>query len=307
MSWIDTRRIIRSGFLNFSRSGVVSIASVLVVTVTLSVVTFLIFLQAVLSFSLSEIEDKVDITVYLTLNASQTSTETLVESIKTLPEVKEVTYLSREQALERFREEHKDDYLTLQALDELGDNPLGASLNIRAIETSQYEGIAKFLESPSALASDGSSIIEKVNYFQNKQIIDRLTNIIASARTIGLIVTLLLVVVSVIITFNTIRLTIYIAREEISVMRLVGAENKYITGPFMIEGVIYGVIASVVTMIIFLPITIWLGRSMTDFFGINLFNYYVDNFFQVFFIIVISGIFLGSLSSFLAIRKYLTK
>lgn len=307
MSWIDTRRIIRSGFLNFSRSGVVSIASVLVVTVTLSVVTFLIFLQAVLHYSLSEIEDKVDITVYLTLDASEENTTALIDSIEALPEVREVAYMTREEALDRFREEHKDDYLTLQALDELGENPLGASINIRAIETSQYEGIAKFLESPNALANDGTSIIEKVNYYQNKQIIDRLTNIISSARLIGLIVTLLLVVISVIITFNTIRLTIYIAREEISVMRLVGAENKYITGPFMIEGVIYGVIASIVTMILFLPVTIWLGRSMTDFFGINLFHYYVDNFFQVFFIILLCGVFLGSLSSFLAIRKYLTK
>lgn len=307
MSWIDTRRIIRSGFLNFSRSGVVSIASVLVVTVTLSVITFLIFLQAVLHYSLTEIEDKVDITVYLTLDASEENITALIGSIEALPEVKEVSYMTREEALDRFREEHKDDYLTLQALDELGENPLGASLNIRAVETSQYEGIAKFLESPNALANDGTSIIEKVNYYQNKQIIDRLTNIISSARLIGLIVTLLLVIISVIITFNTIRLTIYIAREEISVMRLVGAENKYITGPFMIEGVIYGVIASIVTMILFLPVTIWLGRSMTDFFGINLFHYYVDNFFQVFFIILLCGVFLGSLSSFLAIRKYLTK
>ena len=307
MSWIDTRRIIRSGFLNFSRSGVVSIASVLVVTVTLSVITFLIFLQAVLHFSLTEIEDKVDITVYLTLDASQESIGQLVSSIEALPEVAEVTFMTREEALDRFREEHKDDYLTLQALDELGENPLGASINIRAVETSQYEGIAKFLESPNALANDGTSSIEKVNYYQNKQIIDRLSNIIDSARLIGLIVTLLLVIISVIITFNTIRLTIYIAREEISVMRLVGAENKYITGPFMIEGVIYGIIASIVTMIIFLPVTIWLGRSMTDFFGVNLFHYYVDNFFQVFIIILLCGVFLGSLSSFLAIRKYLTK
>ena len=307
MSWIDTRRIIRSGFLNFSRSGVVSIASVLVVTVTLSVITFLIFLQAVLHFSLTEIEDKVDITVYLTLDASQENIDQLVSSIEALPEVAEVTFMTREEALDRFREEHKDDYLTLQALDELGENPLGASINIRAVETSQYEGIAKFLESPNALANDGTSSIEKVNYYQNKQIIDRLSNIIDSARLIGLIVTLLLVIISVIITFNTIRLTIYIAREEISVMRLVGAENKYITCPFMIEGVIYGIIASIVTMIIFLPVTIWLGRSMTDFFGVNLFHYYVDNFFQVFIIILLCGVFLGSLSSFLAIRKYLTK
>lgn len=307
MSLTDTRRIVRSGFLNFTRSGVVSVASVLVVTVTLSVITFLLLLQAVLHHSLAEIEDKVDITVYTTLTAPEDDILALKSSLEALPEVVEVTYVSRDQALENFRERHQDDYLTLQALDELADNPLGASLNIQASDTAEYEGIAKFLEGDGALSRDGTNIVDKINYYQNKVIIDRLSNIIASARLIGLLVTLILVVVSIIITFNTIRLTIYIAREEIGVMRLVGAENKYITGPFMVEGVIYGVIASVATMVIYLPITIWLGRRMSEFFGLNMFHYYADNFFQIFAIVLLSGVALGSLSSFLAIRRYLTK
>ena len=209
--------------------------------------------------------------------------------------------------MEEFRQRHKDDYLTLQALDELGENPLSASLNIRAKETSQYEGIANFLKSDDVLASDGSQIIDKVNYFQNKLVIDRLSNIISSARNIGVLITILLSVVSVMITFTTISLTIYFSKEEIGVMRLVGAENMYIRGPFITEGAIYGVISSVITMILFIPITIWLGRTMTYFLGINMWDYYRGHFVGIFILILIIGVALGTAASLFAIRKYLKK
>lgn len=307
ISKLDLKRIVRSGLINFRRNGIISLASVLVVTVTLSVISFLIFLQAVLHFSLSEIRDKVDVTIYFSVNASQDKIDSVKSSIEKLPEVSSVSFTSREQALQNFKDRHSNDYLTLQALSELDENPLGASLNIKAKDTSQYESIANFLEGETGLAKENSAIIDKINYHQNKLVIDRLTSIIKGAETLGFGVTLILILISIIITFNTIRLTIYISREEIGVMRLVGAENKYIRGPFIIEGIIYGLLATIITLILFLPITYWLGSNMTTFLGLNLFDYYLSNFFQIFIIIFISGIFLGSLSSILAIRKYLNK
>lgn len=307
ISKLDFKRIVRSGFINFRRNGIISLASVLVVTVTLSVISFLIFLQAVLHFSLSEIRDKVDVTIYFSTNASQEKIDSVKSSIEKLPEVASVSFTSREQALQNFKDRHSNDYLTLQALSELDENPLGAALNIKAKDTSQYESIANFLEGETGLAKENSAIIDKINYHQNKLVIDRLTSIINGAETLGFAVTLILILISIIITFNTIRLTIYIAREEIGVMRLVGAENKYIRGPFIIEGMIYGLLATVITLILLLPVTYWLGSNMTTFLGLNLFDYYLSNFFQIFIIIFISGIFLGSLSSILAIRKYLNK
>lgn len=307
MSWIDSKRIIRSGFLNFWRNGIVSVASLLVATITLSVITSLILLQAVLHFSLEQIQNKVDVTIYMTNNAPEDKILDLKASLEKLPEVTAVTYTSSEQALENFKNLHQDDYLTLQALNELDENPLGASLNVKAEDTSQYESITNFLETGPVLSNEGTSIIDKVNYHQNKLVIDRLTSIINGAQKLGFIVTLILVLISIVITFNTIRLTIYFAREEIGVMRLVGAENKYIRGPFMVEGILYGSIASVLTLILYIPITFWLGRNMTGFFGMNLFTYYLNNIFQVFIIILFSGVILGAVSSFLAVRKYLTK
>lgn len=306
MIWTDFKRIIRSGFTNFSRSSVVSLSSVLIFTITLFVIGSLIMLNAVLNYSLEQIKNKVDVNVYFTTNAPEETILAIQSALEKLPEVNRADYTSSDMALENFKERHSSDYLIIQSLDELGSNPLGASLNIRAKDPSQYESIVKFLEGGSDVIKSNASYIDKVNYHQNKDVIDRLNKIITGTRKIGFAVTLALVIISILITFNTIRLAIYISREEIGIMRLVGAGNHYIRGPFLIEGVLYGVISAIITMFVFWPVTVWLGKTTTMFFGgINLFSYYSSYFAEIFGILLISGVFLGFLSSFLAVRKYL--
>ncbi|PIT96639.1 hypothetical protein COT82_02080 [Candidatus Campbellbacteria bacterium CG10_big_fil_rev_8_21_14_0_10_35_52] len=307
MLWTDTKRIIKSGFVNFWRNGFVSFASVLVMTMTLFVLGLLIFVGATLKASLNQIKDKVDVNVYFVTNALEEDILELKKSLETLPEVAFVEYVSKEKALEQFKTRHKDDQLTLQALDELGENPLGANLNIKAKEISQYEGIVEFLKNESILsATDDIPIIDDVNPFKNKNAIDKLTKIIDSSKILGFIITTILVIASIIITFSTIKLAIYTARDEISVMKLVGASNSYIRGPFVFEGIMYGIISAIITLILFYPLTIWLGPITENFFGgMNLFDYYINTFSKIFIIILGVGILLGAVSSYLAVRKYL--
>lgn len=309
MIWVNFKRIIKSGFVNFWRNSLVSFASILVMTMALFVLGSILFVNATLDASLNQIRDKVDINVYFITNAPEEDILALKDSLEILPEVAIVEYISREQALEQFRLRHENDQLTLQALDELGENPLGANLNIKAQETSQYEGIAKFLENENALSTvDKTPIIDKINYLQNKTAIDRLTKIIDSAETFGFIIITILIITSIIITFNTIRLAIYTSKDEISVMKLVGASNTYIRGPFVFEGIMYGITAGIITLILFYPLTLWLGALTENFFSdINLFDYYVDNFSKIFFIIFGSGVLLGAFSSYIAVRRYLKK
>src|ERR1035437_3434845 len=125
MAMTTFRRIIRGGFLNFKRGGIVSWAAVLVVTITLCVVTLLILLQAVLRFELNQIKDKVDVTIYFTTSAPEDQILSLKSSLEQLPEVASVSYTSADQALQTFRDRHQSDYPTIQALDEIGTNPLG--------------------------------------------------------------------------------------------------------------------------------------------------------------------------------------
>ena len=301
------RRTIKSGWINFSRHGVVSFSAVLVVTITLFVIATLILVQAILFSSLSQIQDKVDVTVYFNIGTPESKIATLRSAIEERSEVESVKYVSSEEALADFKSKHENDYVILQALDELPDNPLSAYLNIKARDTSQYEVIVNLLQGDGALAKDNSSIIEKINYHQNKIIIDRLTAIIDGAQRLGLIVTAFFVLISIIVSFNTIRLTIFFAKEEIGVMKLVGASSRYVRGPFMVEGVIYGFIATLITIVLLFPITLWFGNHMTNFLGINLFSYYLANFLNIFGIIILSGIALGVISSFLAVSKYISK
>jgi cell division transport system permease protein len=276
-------------------------------TITLFVITSLIFIQAALNSSLNDIKDKVDVTVYFVTNADESAIKNIETSVASLPKVKDVTYTSQDEALATFKEKHSNDYLTLQALDELDQNPLGATLNIKAKDPSQYESIAKYFESEGTLSQGALTIIDKIDYHQNKIVIDRLTSIINGARKLGFAVSLILVLISIIITFSTIRLIIYMSREEINVMKLVGADSRYIRGPFIVSGVLVGLASSVATIILFIPVSIWLGNQMTDFVGINLFTYYKANFFQLFIIMLGSGVIIGSISSVFATHRYLRK
>jgi len=306
MTWTKLKRVARSGFYGFWRNGFVSLASILIMMVTLFVIGSTLFAGAMLNSALQNIKNQVDINVYFVKGVDPSLITSLQQKLQSLPEVlPPVTYVSEDQALADFRSRHQNDQLTLQALDELGTNPFGASLNIKAKDPSQYGAIAEFLQSNSNLASDGSSIIDKINYYENQAAIDRLSGIILSANKLGFILTALLIIISILITFNTLRLVIYMSRDEIAVMRLVGASQSYIRGPFFIAGALYGFFAAIITLILFYPITIWLAGTTAQFLsGFNIFQYYFSNFGQIFLIIVFSGVAIGALSSWLATRAY---
>jgi cell division transport system permease protein len=305
----DVRRIVRSGLINFYRNTFVSFASVMMMTITLFIIGATIFLNAILSFTMANIERKVDINVYFYPQAQESQVLDVKNQIEQLPQVESVTYLSREDALNAFKTRHENDQLTLQALDELGTNPLGASLSIQAKDSGQYESIAEFLNSDETLqAGSTGGLIEKINFYQNKEIIARLNALSDTVKRVGIILTIIFIGLSIVVTLNTIRMAIYSSREEIGVMRLVGAENKYIQGPFVVEGILSGLFAAVITIMALFPITLWVSKHTINFLGgLSLVSYYGDNFMQIFLILLVVGIVLGALSSMFAIRQYLKK
>ena len=307
MLWTTIKRIIKSGFISFWRNSSVSLSAVFVMVVALFMIGSTILLTAFLGTGLKDLQDKIDINVYLDATAQEAQILDLKSKIEMLSEVKNVTYITRDMALETFKARHIDDHRIIQALDEVGDNPLTAVLTIKAKDPSQYEGIASFLEGKAEISPDALSIVNKVNYNDNKVAIDRLSKLIEGVRKLGSIITAVMVGISILITFNTIRLAIFIARDEIGVMRLVGGSNQYIRGPFVVEGILYGLVASILTLIFFYPLTYWLKSATQVFYGgIDLLHYFVANFVQMFFVIIFSGMALGAVSSYLAVRKYLT-
>lgn len=302
--WLTTKRVARYGLIGFIRNGFVSLSAILIMAITLFVIALIMISSAALQSTLTQLMNKVDINVYLVPSAPEDQIFVIKKSIEALPEVSSVVYTSRETALAEFRERHKNEQSTIQALDQLTENPLGASLAIRAKETNQYESIAKFIDAKQK-QPDGA-LISKVNFYQNKTAIDRLTSIIETSRTVSIFAALFFAAAAVLIAFNTIRLAIYTARDEIGVMNLVGAGHWYVRGPFMIAGVLYGVIAGAIVLLVLYPVAAYLGPASERFFGtFNVLDHYISNFPMLFLVIMGTSILLGSISSYLAVRRYL--
>src|ERR1035437_2945794 len=184
---IKIKRMLQSGFVNFWRNGSISLSAVLVMVVALSVISSVLFVGALLTSTLNQIKDKVDINIYFVTSARETDILALQKTLQAMPEVKSVDYVSSDQALQTFKDRHINDQLTLQALAELDQNPLGAVLNVKAQEPSQYESIATYLQGQNLISKDGAPIIESVNYAKNKVAIDRLTAIIVSSQKLGFV------------------------------------------------------------------------------------------------------------------------
>lgn len=306
--FVGLKRILKTGFVNFWRNGSVSVSSILIMTITLFVMGSLIFIGVLLQTSLKALEQKVDINIYFTTDAPKEQVLAVRDNLEALPEVAAVNFISQEQAIENFKTRHQGDGTTLRALGELEKNPLGARLNITATNANKYDEIAEFLKDNKALttSASGESIVYKVNYYEVEEAINRLTGVIEGAQKLGIAIILVLALISIIITYNTIRMAIYISREEIGIMRLVGAGKNYVRAPFVVEGALYGIVSAIIAAAIFYPVTMWLGGVTQQFFlGLSLFDYYITNFADIFFLLLGTGILLGAISSFLAVRRHL--
>ncbi len=299
------RRIIRSGFIGFWRNAYVSLASIFTLTVALFVIGATMFIDQLLTTSMATLQSKVDINVYFVPTAPQEEIDRLYSAVKAMPEVEFVRYTSREDALTEYRNDNQNNEVAMQALESLDDNPLGANLAIQATDPAYYAKISEFFEEQQSNESPQTPVIDKVSYLDNKDAIDTLSSIINAIERASFIVMSVLLIAAVLITFNTIRLAIYTAREEISIMRLVGASNMFIRGPFMLQGIMYGLLAGLLAVISFYPIMLWLGPRTEEFFELNLLTYYLENIFYIFFVLAGIGIVLGLVSSILAVARYL--
>jgi len=305
-SFEKIQRIVRAGFTSFWRNKFVTASAILVMTVTLFVMGGLLYLGSMLDTTLQQIEEKVDVNVYFTTTASESEILTLKSALEGRADVESVQYVSQEEAITNFRSANRDDELIIQALEELDENPLGANFNIQATAPENYVDIVAYLESDAPVVAGSQRIIHSINYEQNKQAIDRLTNVIQSINTMSFIIMLVFAIIAAMIVFNTIRLAIFSSRDEISVMELMGASSLYVRGPFVIEGIMYGIVAALITLLLFYPISLWGADFTSNFFGASgSFNYYVNNFGELFVILMVTGIGLGAISSYVAVRKYL--
>jgi cell division transport system permease protein len=294
-------RIFKYGFQNFWRNVWPSAATVLVMVMALLMVAGLALFNVVTKAAVSSIEEKIDVSVYFTTTTAEDDILAVKQSLESFPEVKSVEYISRDKALEIFKAKHADDPTIVQTVNELSENPLEASLNISAQNPDQYPAIAEYLKAPNL-----KEHVSKVTYYENREVIDRLIKIVGTVNTGGLLLTIILAVIAGLVVFNTVQLAIYSSRDEIGIMRAVGASNALVRGPFVVEGVIAGLIAAIVSLIVAAPVIYTISPYLDSFIpGLNLFAYFTASLFGFILLQLGVGIAIGALSSFVAVRRYL--
>ena len=294
------KKTIQRGWLNFIRNSGISIATCFIIGMTIFLISSLFLLRDVTQFLTTALQEKVDISVYFKETTLEEEILELKEEISKIPEVKEVEYISRAEALERFIERYKNNPVVMESLAEVG-NPLLPALNITAWQASQYLAITNFLENIPE-----KDLIDKVDYYQRKPVMDRIFSITSTINIIGIILSLILAIIAILVAFNQIRLAIYNSREEIGIQRLVGASDWFIRGPFLTQGAISGGIAAVATFLVFGLTVFFIGPKFAILFpGLNIFASFLAKFWLFFLINLLFGIGLGVLSSIIAIKKFL--
>jgi cell division transport system permease protein len=303
---ISQWRIIKSGLQNFGRNLTLAIAAIAVMVITLTIILFSLITSATFNNTIEQITDKIDISVYLKDDVTAQKREEVISKFKALDNVKSVEFVSKQQALEDYKKANQDKPDLLAAISQT-DNPLPASLRVKPKDPNKIEEIRTFIESPDikTLQSDATSYSG-----ERKDAIDNITKATRFFQRAGVVGVLVFALVSMLIIFNTIRMAIFNRRDELQIMRLLGASTWFIRGPFVVETVAYGIIASVLSVTIchflFVVSSSTLGASSFGLLDINYAStYFKDNFLVILTGQLVIGILIGAVSSIIATQRYL--
>ena len=303
MSTVNTKRLIRSGVQHFFRNIWVSIAATSMVTITLFIISVMIIIYVLATLTIQNSTDKVGVvTAYFNNTATDKEIGNLIAEVEAMPNVKAVIYTTKGQAKALFQQRHQNEPVLLDSLNEFTDAEglIPASIAVRADNLSDYPQIYDTLRS-ERYAPYFASIRD------NQKVIDKLHGIIDFITKFGLLLAAIFMLVTIMVTFNTIRLTIYNRREEVEIMRLVGATNWYIRWPFIIEGILYALFATFITSLVTLGLLFLLSGRIQQFLSIGSLgpSFFQMLFFQIFFTNLLASVGLTIIASSIAIRRYL--
>lgn len=296
-------RIFKFAGQNFWRNIWLSLTTIVIITLALVSVNILATFQIFVQKAVAAVQDKIDVSVYFQATATEAQIDEVKSYLLTLSQVKSADYIPPSEALARFQTEHRNDPKILEALQELEQNPFLPALNIKTHRLGDYPLILGILDDPQY-----SSLIQEKNFEDHRVIIEKIDRIAEKVQRIGLFVILIFVGIAILIVFNAIRVAIYTHREEIGIMRLVGASNWFVRLPFLMESVFYSIIAWLFGIAAFLLLLFLFQpyfSALLDAPALNLLTYFQQNFLQIFGLELIVVILLNIATSSLAIGKYL--
>lgn len=301
---VTTLRITKTGLRNFIRNAWLSSAATAVMTITLTLVAVSYISNAALSSTIKSVVDKIDVSVYLKDSDTPEQLKAFKTRLEQTPNVAGVKYLSKSDALAEYRKQNASNAKLLEAITD-ADNPLPASLQIKAKDPNKLQDISDVVSraefKPLIQDHDG------VSYGgDRKATIDRIIQTSNFFKTTGLVASLLFVIISTLIIFNTIRMAIFTRREEIEIMKLVGATSWYIRGPFIFEAALYGIIAAVIALVVIYTLVVGGAPRLSNYIDTRtITDFLKHNILLVTAIELAIGIGIGTLSSLFALKRYL--
>lgn len=299
-------RVFKTGFVNFFRNFSLSVAATAVMTVTLTIVLFFVIANATFSHSIQEINNKIVVSVYLKDGIPEDKKDDLINKLKSQENVADVKYVSKAEALAQYREDNKENLELLLAVSQT-DNPLPATIQIKPRDPSKNDQIKAILERPEIkeLQSDETSYSG-----DRKEAIDKISKATSFFKEAVLISVIVFAVISMLIIFNTIQMAIFNRRDELRIMRLLGASTWFIRGPFIVETMFYGVVSAVLSIIIcnslFLVQDQAFNSSSLGLLDLTYANqYFIDHFYIFLGMQLLFGVLIGAVSALIATKRFL--
>ncbi|OGF27912.1 hypothetical protein A2303_07700 [Candidatus Falkowbacteria bacterium RIFOXYB2_FULL_47_14] len=299
--FLSLARIIKFSIEDIYRNIWLSLVTVILLILALFSINMLLVVKVIGQAAVEAVKEKIDINLFLKNESKEDEILALKGEISALKEVKSVTYISKEEAMANFIDKHKDNPEILQALRELGNNPLAPILVIKPANLDILDNLINRLNTIS------NDIIESRNFTNYKMLLNKINDITNKVSDAGLVLSAIFVLITVLVVFNSIRVAIYTHRREIMIMRLVGASHWFIQMPYLLSGVFYTLIGVLSIMGIFYLFLTLLQPYLEAFFvgyNVNLLEYFYGNVFTIFGVQFLGVALINILASLLAVRKY---
>lgn len=294
------------GTNSFIRNAWLSVAATVVMGITLACILLTLFASYTLTSTVKSFTDNIDVSIYFNSDVTKEQIDDLSSTLRNNSSlgVKEVTYVSKEEARATYEESIKDSVKELQSLSQTNEDTFPASIKVKTYDTAKLQDVVEVTRDKKY-----SKIVYKDSYKDNAKrvAVDRLGNIAKFLRNAGFVSSLLFGAISILVILNTIRMAIFNRKDEIEIMQLIGASKWYIRGPFLVEASIYGAIAGLFSSGFFYLLVLGQAPKLGNY--VEEIRPAVEKFQSLVWLVVpatlLVGIAIGSFSAYLAIRKHL--
>ncbi|MDG1949871.1 MAG: permease-like cell division protein FtsX [bacterium] len=296
-------RVTKFAFQNFWRNFWLSLITVSMLVLTLITINILVVLNVVTDKAISLVEDRIEVSVYFEEYTEDTTVTRAVSYMRGLSQVRDVEIVTADEAYEAFVLRHADDAEIMNSLQELGDNPFGPMLVVKTESADDFELVIAALDNP-----EFSDFIREKDFSDYQEIVTRIRSTTDQIRLVGVGLSLIFLFVAILIIYNTVRIGIFIHREEIGIMRLVGASNWFIKAPFYLEMIFLCLVSVVAAAVVVWPMISFVEPRLVAYFAtehVGVIEYFQINGLTIFGVELGILILITLFSTAGAMRKYL--